>query len=236
MAPLFCCWVAGLGASVSAGTVSITPGGEPGQISVKIEDATVAELLEALRKRYDLEVEGALDGAGPGRLSGEWRGSLAQILQRTLKYANYVLVSGGAPGDPPRRVVLFPSSPASPPGPPTTTVADSRAAVRQGADGAAPAQPMPPAAVAAPPAKPETRPDAGVPAIVEPRQAQTGASAPNLAADSGGTFPADQQAPGAPAPIAAQVVPSPEEMSRMARQAQTNVEELAQRLKQLPAR
>jgi hypothetical protein len=92
--------------------------------------------------------------------------------------------------------------------------------------------------IAAPPAKPEAKPDAGAPAMVEPRPAQAPAAPPSRAADSGGTFPAqaDQQGPGATAPIAAQVVPSPEEMARMAQQARTNVEELAQRLKRLPAR
>lgn len=90
------------GGAAVAGTVSIAAGSEPGSIVVKLEDATVVDLLRKLSERYGIELEGTVSIAGATRVSVQWSGSIEQIVRRALKTESYVLSGGttalGAPG------------------------------------------------------------------------------------------------------------------------------------------
>jgi hypothetical protein len=78
--------------------------GTPDRIVLQASEATMPEILAALRSTFDLQV--TLKGGTARQLTGAYSGSLRQVLSRLLKGEDYVLrsTSGGV------SVILFGSS------------------------------------------------------------------------------------------------------------------------------
>ena len=78
--------------------------GTPDHVVLQANDATIAEILAALRSAFDLEMK--LKGTTARKFSGVYSGSVRQVLSRLLTGENYVLRSA-ADG---MSMVLFGSS------------------------------------------------------------------------------------------------------------------------------
>jgi hypothetical protein len=78
--------------------------GTPDHVVLRVNDATIAEILAALGAEFDLEVK--LKGTTARKFTGVYSGSVRQVLSRLLTGENYVLRSA-ADG---MSMVLFGSS------------------------------------------------------------------------------------------------------------------------------
>jgi hypothetical protein len=65
--------------------------GTQDRIVLQTKDATIAEILAALRSAFDLEV--TLEGATARRFTGVYSGSLRRVISRLLTGENYVIGS-----------------------------------------------------------------------------------------------------------------------------------------------
>jgi hypothetical protein len=84
----------------------VKPGREKGSILVELNNATPTDLIETLAARYDITVQGSLDGDGDTRLRGRWEGTIVEIVERALRSKSYILSDGLSADGAPRRIVL----------------------------------------------------------------------------------------------------------------------------------
>jgi hypothetical protein len=99
-----------LAGPVSAGSVSISRGGQADVIVLEAVDATRAEVIGALSKRFGIEIEGEVSASSrETRMSMMWRGRVDQLIGRILKTESYVLTGGTTENGAPGRIVFLAS-------------------------------------------------------------------------------------------------------------------------------
>jgi hypothetical protein len=76
-------------------------------ITVEIEEAPVASVLENLRDRFGFELDGSEKAAGGEALTLTLTGSLKDVLGRLLRNWNYVIVSSADGGEGVAKVVIL---------------------------------------------------------------------------------------------------------------------------------
>lgn len=76
----------------AAAAVTVS-GDDADSITLNIEDATVAAVLEHLRDKFDFSIDGAEHAKSGEVLSTTMTGSLSDVLARLLRNWNYVVVS-----------------------------------------------------------------------------------------------------------------------------------------------
>ena len=77
--------------SCGAGAAEVRLSGTQGRVVLETHDATIEEILTALRSTFDLEVK--LEGATARKFTGVYTGSARHVLSRLLMGEDYVLRS-----------------------------------------------------------------------------------------------------------------------------------------------
>lgn len=106
-------------APIEARSLTIQRDDVRGSITVTIEDAALASVLEGLSKQYGFEVDGLERVTGPDLLSMTISGTLHGILERLLRNRNHMIVR--SPTNPcgiARVMILDAGYGSGPPGPP----------------------------------------------------------------------------------------------------------------------
>ncbi len=74
-----------------AGTVDIKVGPKAGAVSVDARDATTLEIITKLGERFKFDVHQKSDTAGSTVRTGQWSGTLEDVLRRILRTENHVV-------------------------------------------------------------------------------------------------------------------------------------------------
>jgi hypothetical protein len=77
--------------SVERSAAEVSLSGTPDRVVLRTQDATLTEIVAALRSTFDLEVK--LNGATARMFTGMYSGSVRQVLSRLLTGQDYVLRS-----------------------------------------------------------------------------------------------------------------------------------------------
>jgi hypothetical protein len=95
-------------ALTTPGAAAVTVMGDSAKnITVEIEEAPVAAVLENLRERFGFELDGTEKATGGEALTLTLTGSLKEVLGRLLRNWNYVIVSSPDGGEEVAKVVIL---------------------------------------------------------------------------------------------------------------------------------
>jgi hypothetical protein len=95
-------------ALTTPGAAAVTVMGDSAKnITVEIEEAPVAAVLENLRERFGFELDGTEKATGGEALTLTLTGSLKEVLGRLLRNWNYVIVSSPDGGEGVAKVVIL---------------------------------------------------------------------------------------------------------------------------------